>query len=103
MFVKKHFSQFLFIIFLIAFTSSIIRVSVFAFYENTEDIAEELVDLSEEETEKEYIYEFRINFINSLISDLPFSKNNAQINFLLASNYTEPHPKNLFSPPEFKI
>lgn len=102
--MKKIFSQAVFIVFLLSFTLSILKVATFAFSELSEEALEELVDLSEEDSEKEYTYSFLNDDFLIVNEGLELSYiNDAQQNHIVAADYTEPHPENLYSPPEINV
>lgn len=76
-------------------------MSAINFSELNEDTLEELVKLSEEESEKEFTFEYQNYLIEFSNLDSNFHYfNMAQMNNIIASNYTEPNQENLFSPPE---
>lgn len=76
-------------------------MSTIAFSELNEETLEELVKLSEEESEKEFTFEYENNLVDFSNLQANFQYYNvAQINNIFAFNYKEPIQENLFSPPE---
>lgn len=79
-------------------------MSTITFSELGEESLEELLKLSEEESEKEFTFEYP-NYqieISNLNSNFRYF-NVAQFNSIMSSNYIEPHQENLFSPPELNV